>query len=502
MSGFGGAAAPETPALICGPRTLSFGRLGHLHHRLAGRLDERGVGVGDRVALLSPNRIELLAVTTGALRAGIVPVPISPLLSAAERAHLLEDSGASVLFAGVDEPTRSDNVEVVMLDGLESWLEGAVPAHSLAGVTLTRPLHYSSGTTGRPKGVWVPPAPEAEAQERSKSYRRQWGITGADVHLVCSPLTHSGPHRFAVRTLEAGGRVVLQERFEPEATLAAVARHRVTTTFMVPTHLERILALPEATLRRYDLASMRLLAHAGAPIRRATKLRSLELWPENSVWEFLGSTEGGFTRISPHEAETRPGSVGRPEDGAQVEIRDQDTGRVLPAGEAGVVWLRDQGAERFEYWGDPAATATAWDGDAFTVGDLGRLDDDGYLYLLGRPGDLIITGGINVYPQEVEEGLAAHADVAEALVFGVDDAEWGQRVSAAIVPTPGRTPDPEAIRRWLRNQIATYKCPRTITVVAELSRTPTGKIKRGGIPPPLGKSVISTGSDDTPIALL
>ena len=207
----------------------------------------------------------------------------------------------------------------------------------------------------------------------------------------------------------------------------------------------------------------------------------MKLFPADSMWEFYGSTEGGFTRLSPQDAIDHPGSVGRPAEDAVIEIRDEDSGSVLDPGDVGVIWMRDPRAERFEYWGDEAATAAAWDGDAFTVGDLGHLDDDGYLYLVGRPGELIISGGINVHPREVEEALVAHPQVSEALVFGADDPEWGQQVRALIVPGPGGSPEPGTVRAWLRGRLAPHKCPRTVEVVDELPRTTTGKLKRTGV---------------------
>ena len=369
---------------------------------------------------------------------------------------------------------------VVPMAGLVDELRRHEPA-ALSDVTLTRPMHYTSGTTGRPKGVWVEPNAEAGATARSEAFRAEWGMTEADVHLVCSPLTHSGPHRFALRTLEAGGTVIIQERFNAAATLAAIEHHRVTSTFMVPTHLERIFALESSELRLHDLSSLRLLAHAGAPIRRITKERAMELFPPDSVWEFYGSTEGGFTRLSPRESIEHPGSVGRPREGASIEIRDRSSGGLVGTGEVGVVWLRDPSAERFEYWRDEDATADVWDGDAFTVGDLGHLDGDGYLYLVGRPGELIISGGINVYPREVEEALMSHPEVSEALVYGVDDPEWGQQVRALVLAVPGGAPEPESLRIWARGHLAAHKCPRRITLVDELPRTTTGKVKR--VPP-------------------
>jgi long-chain acyl-CoA synthetase len=295
---------------------------------------------------------------------------------------------------------------------------------------------------------------------------------------VCSPLTHSAPHRFALRTLEAGGCVVVQSRFDAAATLRTIEEHLVTTTFVVPTHIERVLALGEDELRSRDLTSLRLVAHAGAPIRPETKRRAMELFPRGTVWEFYGSTEGGFTRLSPAEALDHPGSVGRPPPGATLEVRDPEDGRLLPAGESGEVWLRNPATERFEYWGDENLTASAWNGDAFTVGDLGYLDRDGYLFLVGRRGDVIISGGINVYPREVEATLAAHPEVAEALVYGVEDAEWGQQVRALVVPASGRSPDLEELRDWAGSRLAPHKRPRRITLVQELDRTASGKLKR------------------------
>lgn len=479
MSGLGGRtrSAPGHPAIICGDRSLSFRELEDLQARLVGFLRDASVRTSDRVAVLAANSIELLVVTVGCLRAGIVPVPISPLLTEPERAHMLEDSGARLLLA--DRAIPAPVGRTVMMQELAQELRGSEPA-ALCDVTLTRPMHYTSGTTGRPKGVLVAPTDEAAAKVRSEAFRAEWDMTEADVHLVCSPLTHSGPHRFALRTLEAGGSVVLQERFDAAATLAAIEHHRVTSTFMVPTHLERIFALGPDELRAHDLSSLRLLAHAGAPIRRVTKQRAMKLFPADSVWEFYGSTEGGFTSLSPREAIDHPGSVGRPTEGAAIEIRDRNSGRRLDPGDVGVIWMRDPRAERFEYWGDEAATAAARDGDAFTVDDLGRLDDDGYLYLVGRPGELIISGGVNVYPREVEEALVGHPQVSEALVFGADDPEWGQQVRALIVPAPGGSPEPGAVRAWLRGRLAPHKCPRTVEVVDELPRTTTGKLKRTG----------------------
>jgi acyl-CoA synthetase (AMP-forming)/AMP-acid ligase II len=436
-------------------------------------LTAAGLTRGDRVGVVSANRIDLLEVTTAALRSGLVPVPVSPLLTPPEIAYLVADSGARMLFS--DRDTEASLPCVRFGPGYERALAGAVE-EPLSRVALTRPMHYTSGTTGRPKGVWLPPSSEAAAATASTRFAAAWGLGQGDIHLVVSPLTHSAPHRFALRTLEAGGCVVIQERFDAAATLEAIADHGVTSAFMVPTHLERIVALPRPD--RADLGSLRLLAHAGAPIRSATKRAAIDLFPPNSVWEFYGSTEGAFTRISPHEWLERPGSVGRAEEGAEIVIIEPGGDRALAPEEIGEVWVRDPNAERFEYWGDPKKTAAAWRDGAFTAGDLGYLDGDDYLFLTGRAHDVIISGGVNVYPQEVEEVLVAHPEIAEAMVYGADDPEWGQQVRALVVAAPGARLNPGAVGLWAKERLAGYKRPRAIDIVPTLPRSPTGKILR------------------------
>lgn len=479
MTGIGSQArdAPDAVALVALGASITFGEMDARQRSLAGALHAVGVRRGDRIGLFTANRIESLEVTIGSLRAGIVPVPINSLLTPPEVAYLLEDSGARVLFTDrVVEPTPGVEAVVSFGDAYERFIHDAKPK-PLAEVALGRPMHYTSGTTGAPKGVWVKPTSEKHASALSDRFRSLWDITADDVHLVCSPLAHSAPHRFALRTLEAGGRVVLQTKFSAAETLAAMELIGVTSTFMVPTHLERIFGLGRTVLARHDVSSVRLLAHAGAPIRRATKEDALGFFPEGSVWEFYGSTEGQATRISADEWRTKPGSVGRALPDGEIVIAS-DSGDEVPVGEVGWVWVRDPSEERFEYWGDPAKTRSAWSGDAFCVGDLGALDEDGYLFLAGRGDDTIITGGVNVYPMEIENVLTDHPSVAEALVYGVAHDEWGQEVRALVVPASNQPLDAEMLRSWARERLAGFKCPHLIEIVDELPRTPTGKIRR------------------------
>jgi long-chain acyl-CoA synthetase len=474
--GYWSRTAPDATAVATTGGALTFGKLNGRARALAGAFKVARLHRGDRVAVYAANRIEVIEVCTAALRAGLVPVPVNSLLTEREVEFVLEDSGARWLFS--DRAVESPVPERIITfgDAYERTLHEADPV-PLADVTLGRAMHYTSGTTGEPKAVWVRPVSEARAQELSRLYRDLWGLTSEDVHLVCSPLAHSAPLRFVIRTLEAGGTAILQTRFDAAESLAAMELFGVTSVFMVPTHLERIIDMGSGALARHDLSSVRLLAHAGSPIRPETKRAVIDLFPRDSVWEFYGATEGQATRISAREWLQRPGSVGTALPGGSVTVKSENR-RALPPGTVGDVWIEEPTHERFEYWGQPARTAGAWDGDSFNVGDLGYLDADGYLYLSGRKHDTIITGGVNVFPREVEELLATHPAVAEVAVYGARHEEWGEEIRALVVPAAGQPLDPELLRVWARERLAGFKCPRRIDVVSEIPRTATGKVQR------------------------
>ena len=480
MSGIGHYArvAPEATAIVTTRSMMTFAELDERQRAVGGLLAGFGVRPGDRIAVLAANRPEILEVSGGALRSGIVPVPVNPLLTRREVRYLLEDSGARWLFSDRPESIHPGLEGVVTFgDAYERALAEASPAREAADVSLGRPMHYTSGTTGQPKGVWVTPHDPEDAAAVLEDFRRLWGLTSEDVFLGCAPLTHSAPHRFALRTLEAGGTLVLQEAFAADEALAAIELFGVTSSFLVPTHLERMLGLGERALRRHDLATMRLLVHGGAPIRDVTKRAVIDLFPAGSVWELYGTTEGQGTRIGPDEWLRHPGSVGRALPGATILILDEDR-TALPREAVGEVWIKDPRAERFTYWGDEEKTAAGWHDGAFTAGDLGRLDAEGYLYLTGRAADTIITGGVNVYPQEVEVVLVEHPSIAEAVVYGTDHPEWGEQVAAAIVLADDAMLDRDELIAWVRSRLSGPKRPRQIRIVKELTRTPTGKLIR------------------------
>lgn len=418
---------------------------------MAGTLARRGLRAGDRVVFLVPSSPELLCALLGALRSGVVAVPLNPALLPEERAFVFGDAEPSLI---VDDDA-----------GLAALLEG--PEADLARVPLSRPMHYTSGTTGRPKGVWSGLLAEAEAAALVAEEAALWGFDRGDVHLVCSPLHHSVAIRFGAGTLLAGGSVVVLPRFDARSAAVAIAEHRPTTAFMVPAHLQRLFAAGDLP----DVSCLRLLVHAGAPCPAPLKTEALRTLGEDVVWEFYGSTEGQFTVCSAPEWLERPGTVGRARRGRTLSVDDD-----------GTIWCAVPPYARFEYWRDPVKTAAAWRGDAFTVGDLGRLDGAGYLYLDGRRDDLVISGGVNVYPAEVEQALAAMPGVRDVAVFGVSDERWGQRVCAAVVGDVA----PDDVIAHARAHLAPYKCPKDVYLVAQLPHTSTGKLRRGAVAAELG----------------
>jgi len=415
--------------------------------RVAGSLAALGLTRGDRLVVSASASPALLAVVLGALRVGVVPVVLDPALPAAERADLVADADPA-LDVG-DDPAQ--------------LLGDAVG--DLAPFPLARPMHYTSGTTGRRKGVWSGVLTDDDARALATEEIDLWGFVSTDRHLVLSPLHHSAPLRFAAHTLLAGGEVLLPGPFDAARAAAVISGLRPTTTFCVPTHLQRLLR------EDVDWSSFRVLAHAGAPCPEPTKRAVVEALPEGAVWEFYGSTEAQFTVCSAADWLAHPGSVGRAR-----------PGRSLETDERGQLWCAVPRWARFEYWRAPEKTAAAWRGDLVTVGDLGRVDEDGTVWLDGRREDLVISGGVNVYPAEVEAVLDAHPAVVESAVVGVPDDDWGQRVVAAYV---GDVPA-EELRAWARERLAPAKRPKSLHPVGELPRTSTGKVRRLDLPGVLG----------------
>jgi long-chain acyl-CoA synthetase len=487
------AATPDRTALVCGSRRLTYGELERWVNRVAHALAARGLVVCGRVALLLPNGPEFLAVTHAAAKLGALAVPINWRWRRGEIAYVLADAAPDVLVldqtfleegAAARATAGRPGVERCLVVGgatdLPSFEEAVAPAPDTPPSAAVRQggfnvLVYTSGTTGNPKGVVHPTFDPAVGFEAQKRLVDMWGFRTDDVHLVVGPMYHTMPNAYAAQHLFVGATVVVMPRFDAEECLRLIARERVTTSSMVPAHFIRIVELAPEVRAGHDLSSVRKILHAAAPCPPEVKRRIMQVFPPDTVWEFYGASEGPGTIISPSEWLERPGSVGRPWPGVTVKVLDDD-GRELPAGEVGTIYLSTLGSRKFSYHNAPEKTAAAFRGDFFTVGDMGWLDEDGYLYIADRRTDMVISGGVNIYPAEIEAALLAHPDVVDAAVFGIPDERWGESLHAVVEPRRGTSPRAESLRAWCRERLADYKTPRSVDLVAELPRDPNGKV--------------------------
>jgi long-chain acyl-CoA synthetase len=423
---------------------------------MAHAFQARGVGPDDRVAVMLPNCVAFFVagLATAKLEARVIPV--NSHLKRDEVDWILSDSGAKVLVTLDDIPDSDD----------ESPIEGGYPTAA--------PMFYTSGTTGRPKGVVHGEMSAARLTFMQDMLRDLWGFTADEVHLLSGPAYHAGPGGYAFSALYNGGSVVILPTWDAVEWLRLVAEHRVTSTFMTPAHFIRILEVPEDERAKHDLSSLRLVIHGGAPCPMPVKERIIEALAPGEVYELYGASEGGATRISSSEWREKPGSVGTPWPGVEIRILSAEDGSPVPLGEDGLIYIRPPGGARFEYHNDPAKTEGAWQDDAFTVGDIGHLDDDGHLYITDRLSDMVLWGGVNIYPREIEEVLHRHPAVVDCAVFGVPDDRFGE-VLKAVVELRGEA-TVEELQAFVREHLADFKCPSVVEFVDELPRDPNGKV--------------------------
>jgi long-chain acyl-CoA synthetase len=485
---------PDKVALMVGQTQLTYALLNARVNRLARALHRIGIGPGDAVAAILHNDAEWLELLNAVGKIGALLVPIGYRLKGPEIEYMLVDSNASVIVA---DPQLADDVDrgVAGLDWGEEklWITGPPggawrgssyeevlgaerpdePEHAFTGSGYNV-LIYTSGTTGRPRAVERPTDP-ATAHLALAGVAKMWDFDEHEVHLCPGPLYHTGPGSYAQLHLLIGATLVLMRRFDAAGALDLIERHRVTNTFMVPTHFTRILFLDEEERRR-DLSSLRLVMHSAAPCPVHVKHGIMRVFPPGTVTEFYGASESGFTKITAREWLEKPGSVGRPWPGHELVILDEHGAPCAP-GEVGLIYVRSARTD-FRYRDSDEKNRGAFRNGFFTAGDLGYLDDDGYLFIADRRTDLIITGGANVYPAEVEGVLMEHPQVADVAVLGIPDDEMGKSVLAVVEPREGADLTAESVIAFAQENLAHYKCPRRVEIVAELPREPQGKIKK------------------------
>jgi len=482
---------PDRPAIIMAGsgETITFAELDRRSNQVAQLLRSRGIGIGDTVALCMENHPWFFCLTWGFQRAGLHYVGISSRLTPPEIAYILEDSGAKILFSSAYLAATMD--EVAKLAPQVPQLRFGVDAEAALAAMPDTPIAderagvdmlYSSGTTGRPKGVKIP-LPEDPAIDQANALvgltMMAFGIKPDATYLSPAPLYHAAPLRWSMTIQKLGGTVVVMEKFDPEAALAAIEKYQITDAQFVPTHFVRMLKLPEAVRRKYDVSTLKCAIHAAAPCPVPVKQAMIEWWGP-VLYEYYAGTEGnGFTFVTSQEWLTKPGTVGRALTGI-IRVCDEN-GDELPRGSEGQIFFEPtEGMISFEYHNDPQKTQDAKNKHGWTsLGDVGYQDEDGYLFLTDRKSFMIISGGVNIYPQEIENLLITHPKVADAAVIGAPDPDMGERVVAVVQPMDMGEESPELaeeLMAYLAPQLSRVKMPRQIDFREQLPRELTGKL--------------------------
>jgi long-chain acyl-CoA synthetase len=483
-------------------RQVTAGELLASANQVVHGLRALGLQRGDTIAVMVGNERAMLELYLAATQAGWYLTPINSNLAPPEVAYIVGDCDAKALFCSGKtgdvcrkalEPDPTGEIPTPNIppnarfstspvegfrayDDLKRDQPTTMPSDRRAGASMT----YTSGTTGRPKGVRrplmdVPPEPVAEALAM---FLGLFGIQpkGNGVHIVVSPLYHTAVLNFCTNHLHLGHTIVLMDKWTPQSMLELIAKHRVTSTHMVPTQFNRLLAIPESDRVRADVSSLRHVIHSAAPCPVDVKHKMLKWWGP-CIYEYYAASEGGGTLVTPKEWLERPGTVGKAWPISKLRI-SRDDGSECAAGEVGTVYM-NMGQHKFAYHKDAAKTAGSWRDDHFTVGDAGYLDPDGYLFLCDRKSDMIISGGVNIYPAEIEAVIVGHPKVADVAVFGIPDDDWGEQVKAVVELNEGEAQSPalaQDILAYCKERLAAFKCPKTVDFTPALPRDPNGKL--------------------------
>jgi long-chain acyl-CoA synthetase len=483
---------PDKPAVIMyGSGVVrTYREIDDASVRLARVLRDRGLRTGDHLAVLVDNQPEFYDAVWAAMRTGLFVTPINWHLTADEAGYIVGDCDAAALVASADLASVVANLSEQDLAKVTTRIavDGDLPGFErfddvVAGVAVGEVpdeheggwMFYSSGTTGKPKGILPPlgPPPLGHRSFLTQMLGGLFGFTQDVVYLSPAPLYHAAPAGWTIGTQRLGGTAVVMERFDPLDFLEAIERHRITHVQCVPTHFIRLLKLSEEERSRFDLSSLQMVVHAAAPCPVEIKQQMLD-WLGPIVHEFYSGSEGaGFTYITPDEWLAHPGSVGKSLMGA-IHVLDDDRNE-LPVGEEGEIWFETN--RTFEYHGDPVKTRSVWDPRGWSwLGDVGRVDEEGYLYLTDRASHMIISGGVNIYPREVEDVLTMHPAIADVGVLGTPDPDMGEQVTAFVQLVPGATVTAEELIAYTRARLSHFKCPKEVRFVDDLPRLPTGKL--------------------------
>jgi len=490
---------PERMAVTCGADTMTFGEMDRYITIVGNKLRTLGMVEGDRFCMMAKNSIQWYSMLLVADKFGCSLVPLNYRYKFDEVNYIIDDSDAKAVF--IDEERipvfqdRLDELPAAVRDRIFCISKEAVSGDwfkpfsfllsdpddvepddipHIHGATL---MNYTSGTTGRPKGVLRSGMDKAVVLAMREYLADFWGYRSDDVHGVMGALYHGAPMMHAYINSVMGASVVIlpvKKGFKAEDALQMIQEHKVSTAHMVPAMFVRILDLPKETLAKYDMSSLRVVMHAAAPCPIDVKWKIMDYFGKGVITEYYGGSEGGGTMITDEEWRKKPGSVGKPWPMAEVRIFDDD-GNQLPANELGTIYMT-AGSFGFKYHKDEKKTKAAYIEGFFTMGDMGYLDDDGYLFIVDRKSDMIISGGVNIYPAEIENTIFSHPAVLDVAVFGVPDEKWGEAIKAAVQLREGQTATEEEIIQWCAEKLSRIKKPKSVDFMDELPRDINGKI--------------------------
>jgi long-chain acyl-CoA synthetase len=484
------ARHPDRLAIASPFGDRTFAQLNARINQLARLLRANGLGAGDAIAVVLKNRPAFVESYLAARRTGLRFTPVNFHLTADEAGYVIDDCEAKAVIYDGSLPASGAALERATAVTLKLMVDGSAPgfvdydaalapyeSHDIADPVLGTQMLYTSGTTGKPKGVYrrTPPPVQRTALQTAAAWNLQ-----TDMCLCTGPAYHAAPLAFNIfEPLNAGVGVVLMDKWDAEETLRLVERHRVTHTHMVATMFHRLLQLPEGTRNRYDVSSLRFVIHGAAPTPVHEKRAMIE-WLGPKIFEYYAATEGGNFFVTPEEWLRKPGTVGRLPTPDAARILDDD-GNEVAQGQTGTIYFKAPDVGRFEYFKAPEKTAQSYRGDWFTLGDMGCFDADSYLFLNGRNAETIISGGVNIYPQEIDSELLKHPAVLDVCTVGVPNEEWGEEVRSVVQLHEGHTGDAALaadLIAFARTRLPGFKTPRSIEFVGELPRLPSGKIQR------------------------